>query len=320
VEAPLVANFTFDNVCFCTNTTFTDKTTGGQGSYTYDWDFDDGNSSNAQNPTHHYGKNGTYNVTLTVNDSDTPQNTDSQSYDVEVYALPSCGITALDEVCEYSEGNSASTTVGYSSYTWTLSDGTITAGHGTNSITWTAPSHTASPVNISVTVTDANDCTNTCYKDVTANEGPTANFSADPISCCAPLTVTFTDLSTAGDNTITGWDWDFGDGSSSTVQNPSHIYDAGIYDVTLNVTDEHGCTDTITKTSYISANEGPTANFSADPLSCCTPLTVTFTDESTAGDNPITGWSWDFDNDAMALQIQQLKTPRINTPRPEPTR
>ncbi|NOR79102.1 MAG: PKD domain-containing protein, partial [Methanophagales archaeon] len=102
VEAPLVANFTFDNVCFCTYTTFTDKTTGGKKPYTYDWDFDDGNSSTAPNPTHHYGKNGTYNVTLTVTDSNTTPNTDSQSYNVTVYALPSCNITAPEAVCELS--------------------------------------------------------------------------------------------------------------------------------------------------------------------------------------------------------------------------
>ena len=116
---------------------------------------------------------------------------------------PSCDITAPDAVCALSGGNSASTNAGYANYSWALSAGTITAGQYTNAITWTAPSSTASPVNISVTVIDSNGCTNTCYKDVNANEGPTADFSAVPLSCCAPLTVQFTDLSTAGDNPIT---------------------------------------------------------------------------------------------------------------------
>nr|CBH36547.1 hypothetical secreted protein [uncultured archaeon] len=80
---------------------------------------------------------------------------------------PACDITAPDAVCELSAGNSASTTLGYSSYTWALSSGTITAGQGSSSITWTAPSAARSPVNISVTVVDSNGCTNTCYKDVT---------------------------------------------------------------------------------------------------------------------------------------------------------
>ncbi|MGB3459823.1 MAG: PKD domain-containing protein, partial [Halobacteriota archaeon] len=178
VEAPLVANFTFDNVCFCTYTTFTDKTTGGKKPYTYDWDFDDGNSSNAQNPTHHYGKNGTYNVTLTVTDSNTTPNTDSQSYNVTVYALPSCNITALDAVCELSASNNASTNAGYANYSWALSAGTITAGQYTDAITWTAPGSTASPVNISVTVIDVNNCTNTCYKNVTVYALPSCAITA----------------------------------------------------------------------------------------------------------------------------------------------
>ena len=132
---------------------------------------------------------------------------------------------------------------------------------------------------------------------------PTADFSADVTSCCAPLTVQFSDLSTAGDNPITSWYWDFGDGYTSTAENPSHTYDDGTYTVSLTVTDSHGCSDTQTKENYITANEGPTADFSADVTSCCEPITVQFADESTAGDNPIMSWYWDFgDGDTSTTQ------------------
>src|SRR3989442_3932114 len=61
---------------------------------------------------------------------------------------------------------------------------------------------------------------------------PSANFTANPTSGQAPLTVQFTDQSTG---TITAWDWNFGDGSAhSSVQNPSHTYtSAGDFTVTL---------------------------------------------------------------------------------------
>jgi uncharacterized repeat protein (TIGR01451 family) len=126
--------------------------TAGQGSSSITWTA----PSAARSPV---------NISVTVVDSNGCTNTCYK--DVWVYVLPACDITAPDAVCELSAGNSASTTAGYSSYTWALSSGTITAGPGSSSITWTAPSAARSPVNISVTVVDSNGCTNTCYKDVT---------------------------------------------------------------------------------------------------------------------------------------------------------
>lgn len=79
----------------------------------------------------------------------------------------------------------------------------------------------------------------------------TAQFSAEPLFGTAPLTVTFTDLSTDVDTTITGWAWDFGDGAVSVLQNPTHTYvDGDSYDVELIVTDG-SISDTETKAGYV---------------------------------------------------------------------
>lgn len=81
---------------------------------------------------------------------------------------------------------------------------------------------------------------------------PTANFSGTPTSGTAPLTVDFTDLSTGSP---TSWDWTFGDGGTSTAQNPSHTYSAaGSYTVSLTVSNTAG-SDGETKTNYITVNE-----------------------------------------------------------------
>jgi PKD repeat protein len=77
---------------------------------------------------------------------------------------------------------------------------------------------------------------------------PVAGFAADVISGTAPLNVTFTDQST---NTPTSWAWDFGDGATSTGQNPVHAYTtAGNYSVSLTATNAGG-SDMITKTDYV---------------------------------------------------------------------
>ena len=83
---------------------------------------------------------------------------------------------------------------------------------------------------------------------------PVASFSGSPISGLAPLSVQFTDTST---NTPVVWLWDFGDGETSTEQNPLHVYaDDGIYDVSLTVTNPGG-TDVLIKSDYITV-ESPT--------------------------------------------------------------
>jgi PKD repeat protein len=81
-------------------------------------------------------------------------------------------------------------------------------------------------------------------------EAPSAAFTAAPTTGAAPMTVGFTDQSTGP---ITSWSWDFGDGSTSTVQNPYHVYaEPGNYSVTLTVTGPGSPpTDTETKINFV---------------------------------------------------------------------
>ncbi|MFN7972099.1 MAG: PKD domain-containing protein [Acidobacteriota bacterium] len=120
---------------------------------------------------------------------------------------------------------------------------------------------------------------------------PVADFSGTPTSGTAPLLVTFTDLST---NAPTSWGWDFGDGGTSTAQNPTHTYvAAGSYTVALTATNGSG-SNTNTKINYITVTNtcnAPVADFSGTPTSGTAPLLVTFTDLST---NAPTSWSWSF--------------------------
>jgi len=114
---------------------------------------------------------------------------------------------------------------------------------------------------------------------------PDADFTASPQSGAAPLTVQFTDTSLRA----AAWSWNFGDGATSTEQNPAHTFTAaGAYNVELTVTNEAGSSSrfmTITVTPL-----PPVADFTASPQSGAAPLTVQFTDASS---NAAT-WSWAF--------------------------
>jgi len=120
---------------------------------------------------------------------------------------------------------------------------------------------------------------------------PVANFVGSPTSGNVPLTVNFTDQSTGSP---TGWSWTFGDGGTSTAQNPSHQYtSAGTYTVALTASNAGG-SNTNTKTNYVTVTTGPpppVANFTGSPLSGNAPLTVAFADTSTGSP---TAWSWTF--------------------------
>ena len=112
---------------------------------------------------------------------------------------------------------------------------------------------------------------------ITVGTAPTAAFSGAPTSGCAPLTVNFTDLSTGSP---TGWSWDFGDGSNSTQQNPSHQYSGGgSYNVSLTVSNACGSDDEV-KAGYITVSTAPTYNLTISSTSggnVTTPGEGTFT-------------------------------------------
>jgi PKD repeat protein len=122
------------------------------------------------------------------------------------------------------------------------------------------------------------------------NTAPAADFG----SACSQLECGFTDQSTDADGSVTGWAWDFGDGSTATVQNPSHTYGAeGTYTVSLTVTDDEGATGSVSRVVTVrlpGSNENPVASFTWS----CANLACAFTDQSTDSDGSIVAWSWSF--------------------------
>jgi len=193
------------------------------------------------------------------------------------------------------------------SWKWSFGDGTTS--------TVKNPTHTysnAGSYTVAHTATNAagsNKITKTNYIIVkTAVVKPVAAFSASPISGKAPLNVKFTDTSTG---LPTSWKWDFGDGSKTFHQNPTHKYSkAGVYTVSLTVKNAKG-SNTVTKTNYIKVVTKPVAAFSATPTSGKVPLKVQFTDKSTGVP---TSWKWDFgDGSKSFLQNPTHKYSKAGT-------
>jgi gliding motility-associated-like protein len=111
---------------------------------------------------------------------------------------------------------------------------------------------------------------------------PVANALANDVCLGSPTE--FTDASLHA----TSWNWDFGDGNTSTIQNPSHTYaDTGTYTITLNITGLGGCSDSYSFT--VRVTQVPTAAFSFTDNPDCNKNTVTFTNNSTNA----TSYLWD---------------------------
>lgn len=128
---------------------------------------------------------------------------------------------------------------------------------------------------------------------------PVANFSASETSGCSPSVINFTDLSTGNP---TSWKWDLGNGTISTMQNPSASYiTAGVYTVKLVVRNNSGA-DSVVKTNYITIHAAPQVNFSSTNAAGCYPLPVQFTGQASSATGTITTWAWDFGDGHLSNQ------------------
>jgi PKD repeat protein len=114
------------------------------------------------------------------------------------------------------------------------------------------------------------------------------------------LDVNFMDFSLSADS-VNSWSWDFGDGDTSTAQNPHHTYAAsGSYNVCLTITDTTGCASTLCQNITVAAVSPCNAAFT---YVIGPGQTVTFTDISTSTGSSIVSWMWDFgDGDTSSLQ------------------
>jgi len=225
--------------------TFTDTSTGSVASWS--WNFGDGGTSTQQHPVYVYNSAGPYTVALTVTGPD-GSDTKTQTNYITVSApapVANFSATPLSGTTPLSVTFTDTSTGSVASWSWNFGDGgTSTQQHPVYVY------NSAGPYTVALTVTgpDGSDTkTQTNYITVSA-PAPVANFSAKPTSGRAPLAVQFKDTSTG---TVNSWLWNFGDGGTSTLQNPDHTYATeGSYTVSLTVTGPGG-SNTRNRTNYI---------------------------------------------------------------------
>lgn len=271
---------------------------------TWNWDFGDGtaliNSGNI-NPTHTYAATGDYWVKLTSFNTTSGCAPDIDSNIVRVRNL-SASFTGDSAICKGYTANvdASSSTDAYGS----CNEGFLWYWGGN-----AFPHNSASPIAshtylnngvyfIKLVTTDINGCVDSVKRKIKVYSS-NAYFKTNKNYGCLPLTINFTDSSFA-DTTIASYSWDFGDGNTSSVKNPSHTYTTapagGSWTVTLIVTDTIGCTSVFQKTITASL---PDTLFSSTKTNICVGEAIVFNPHFTGHSS----YSWNFGDNTTSAQV-----------------
>jgi gliding motility-associated-like protein len=259
------------------------------------WDFGDGNGSNVQNPSHLYTIPGIYDVSvIATNTAGCP---DTVVLDSLITVLGPFGTFSFtpNQGCP---GTQVTVTVQDSSTVSSVADmGDGTLINGAPRLLNFNHTYNQSGVYYPLVILDDG---NGCRVPIRSTDSveiyplPQVDFSANQTALCDTGTVRFSDLSVSS-VPLTNWSWDFGDGNTSTQQNPSHFYaQPGSYTVRLVVTTADGCVDSLEKANFIISRELPQVAMGLSDTASCQPLDLSVQDLSPPTNNPITGWNWDF--------------------------
>ncbi len=256
------------NTLYCTGKSVTFVNTSYNGTNYY-WDFGDparsNDTSNQKNPVYTFADTGTYNVMLIVNKgwpcSDTLIKTISVHYPAEA------AFTFSGPLCIQSGDINflpTSTNTAHDVFTWNFgpnaTPSTSNQRYPPGIVFNTAGFH---PVSLTV---NSFGCEKTVFDTVKIYLNPSIGFHIAKQIGCAPFTVSFNDSSLASSTIF--YEWDFGDGTSSSDASPVHTYTSpGTYSVNLKIYTAEGCIDTleINRPNYILVNPSPTSAVEISP-------------------------------------------------------
>ncbi len=268
----------------------------------YAWDFGDGESSTQANPMHTYSRAGSYTVSLTVTDNDgasSSASTGAQISDDDNGG--NCDAPQYFAGTAYSAGDVVS------------NDGRKyqcdIAGWCSSSAAWAYEPGKGAHWQSAWTDTGA------CDGGDPTNQAPTANANG-PYAAEINQAIDFSSRGSSDpDGTIAAYAWDFGDGSQSTEESPSHAYArAGSYNVTLTVTDDKGATNSASTTATVTdggtGNVPPTADANG-PYTVALGSAINFSSAgSSDSDGTIAGYAWNFGDGQNSTQANPSHTYR----------
>lgn len=263
------------------------------------WNFGDGTGSSVLNPPPKtYSSPGTYPVKLVSTFTGCK---DSVTKNITVYGKP-----AVDFYSANGTNCKAPYTVNFQNLSPSFASATWDWGDGTAPTTSSAVnvSHTYTKTGaftVTLTITDSKGCSNTISRTEYVHIlPPVAGIGGVPAGVCVGQP--FKPISTSGAyDAITGYAWDFGDGSPiDNSSSPSHAYAAaGVYPVKLTITTSGGCTASVTVPNAVQVGNKPVIDFKADTSLACRSSFIQFTNLSTPANSAA---SWDFgDGDTSTL-------------------
>jgi len=293
-----VVNYDINNPGQClssNNFGFNNKSTIISGSISsFLWNFGDSLSSTSQNCAHSYLNAKNYNVILNVV-SDMGCR-DSISKMLTVYPQPDASFY-LSSTGECLKGNSLNFRDESKVATGIIKTGVFRFGDGDSSLTANSShsykfkgSYTATHI-----VSTDNGCVNSLAKSLVIFPMPKASFSPVDNQCKKGNLYNFNDLSTVSPGSIKAWNWSFGDGIISKVQNPNYSYkSAGTFKVTLTTTTDSGCSDSTLRTLKVFPM--PIAKFTINQTVQCFKNNnfMLNDDSSSAPSSSILTWLWEF--------------------------
>ncbi|MDX2135361.1 MAG: PKD domain-containing protein [Saprospiraceae bacterium] len=290
ITTPPTAGFTMNGNSGCAPLTIQFNNTSSANATSYAWTFENGtpSSSTEQNPSATWNTPGVYLVRLTVtNAAGSSQMTDT----VVVNGLPTAGFSFQYAGVSVVFANTSSNATQYS---WDFGDG--------NTSSETDPTHTyGAPGPYTVVLTATNACGQQQFTQQIEISGaaPLAAFNASSANGCIPFNVQFTDQS-AGNPDSWSWTFEGGNPATSKEQNPSVSYTkAGVYDVTLIVTNQFGA-DTMMFNNMITVQTFPTVQFSYSTSQA----TVTFTN----GSQNAGSYLWNFGDGKTSTEANPTHT------------